>query len=576
MAVATTADSELYPGAPSLPAETADGRARYSALRAFVQRPRFATTAVSYHSRGVVLVIGEQARAVPVAMSLKAAGLQALVLQPAAAPEGGFAVSMGEEGVVLAEGVVAEFTGYLGHFRVSVRGRHDSLNLAREMGVNRDDVDLVLDLGPTFQLALEVPPPGYFAAADRAAIDRAVSQLPDMVGEYEKPKYFEFNADICAHSARGLIGCSRCIDACPTAAIRSLDKQIEVDPYLCQGGGSCATVCPTGAIRYAFPPASRLLDGMRVLLRSFRECGGTRPALLFYSAWGRSRVEAWAPQMPESVIPIEVEDVGGVGLEVWLSALAYGAHQVWLLCTEGTPASISRALDQQLQLARELLAGMGYEAERVTKLVASGAPPAPVHEHAVGEAAGYAGMDEKRTNIRSAMDHLFRFAPKRKRVHALSVPTPFGEVRVDRDACTLCMSCVAVCPSGALSDGEDIPKLTFIEGACVQCGLCAGACPENAVKLFPRYAYDAELRDRPRILNEEEPFHCVRCGKPFATHSMMKRMREKLEGHWMFSNASQRRRLEMCEDCRIEDIYLQDGGLEVYDKPSERGPNSGS
>ncbi len=533
---------------------------------------------MSYRSRGAVLVIGERTQAVPVAVSLKKRGLETTVLSPTAELEEGLSIAMEEADVVRVEAAVLEYSGHLGRLRVTVRGRHDPINLAREVGMNRDDFDLVLDLGPAFQIMVEVPPPGYYAAADRAALDRAVDALPEMVGEYDKPKYFEFNSDICAHSARGLIGCSRCIDACPTAAIRSFDKQIEVDPYLCQGGGSCATVCPTGAIRYAFPPVSHLLDGLRALLRSYRGHGGACPSVLFYSEWGRKQVAAWADRMPESVIPVEIEDVGSVGLDVWMSALAYGAHCVWLLCTEGMPAAISSALDQQLQLARELLSGMGYEADRVAKLSACDEPPTQTLGRAKGseEAAAFAGLEEKRTNIRLALDHLYRYAPKRKRTHALTVPTPFGEVRVDRDACTLCMSCVAVCPARALSDGEDMPKLSFLEGNCVQCGLCANACPEDAIELFPRYAFDPELRDKPRILKEEEPFHCIRCGKPFATLSLMKRMQEKLSGHWMFNDASQRRRLEMCEDCRIEDMYLTDGGLEVYEKPSEKNSSNGS
>ncbi len=117
------------------------------------------------------------------------------------------------------------------------------------------------------------------------------------------------------------------------------------------------------------------------------------------------------------------------------------------------------------------------------------------------------------------------------------------------------MACVSVCPASALSDGVDKPQLGFIEANCVQCGLCDVACPENAITLLPRLLLDRDKRMTRRVLNEEEPFHCVVCGKPFATMSVIERMQDKLRGHWMFQDADARRRLQMCQDCRVKDMF---------------------
>ena len=68
----------------------------------------------------------------------------------------------------------------------------------------------------------------------------------------------------------------------------------------------------------------------------------------------------------------------------------------------------------------------------------------------------------------------------------LPAGAPYGAVLVDRDACTLCLSCVSLCPSGALLDNPDRPELRFVEDACLQCGLCANICPEDAITLQPR------------------------------------------------------------------------------------------
>jgi ferredoxin len=116
------------------------------------------------------------------------------------------------------------------------------------------------------------------------------------------------------------------------------------------------------------------------------------------------------------------------------------------------------------------------------------------------------------------------------------------------------MGCVSVCPAGALADGSDTPKLDFIEWNCVQCGLCERACPENAITLEARLLVDSETRLMKRNLNEEEPFGCITCGKPFATKSMIDKISEKLASHRMFQGDALDR-LKMCEDCRVKSMF---------------------
>ncbi|MDH3638583.1 MAG: 4Fe-4S binding protein, partial [Gammaproteobacteria bacterium] len=197
---------------------------------------------------------------------------------------------------------------------------------------------------------------------------------------------------------------------------------------------------------------------------------------------------------------------------------------------------------------------------------------ADVNASGLAPNAGFAGFDEKRTTIRLALDHLFAHAPHPRKSTPLPENAPFGTLKVDREACTLCMGCVAVCPASALSDGDDLPQLRFTEANCVQCGLCARACPEDAIQLVPKFTYDSQQRAKTQVLNEEEPFLCVECGKPFATQSMMRRMQEKLKGHWMYQDSAALRRLSMCEDCRVKSAFTDGGGWDAF---PDRGPGGG-
>ena len=47
------------------------------------------------------------------------------------------------------------------------------------------------------------------------------------------------------------------------------------------------------------------------------------------------------------------------------------------------------------------------------------------------------------------------------------------------DACTKCGSCVEVCPSEAISEGDK--QYVIDADACVDCGLCADECPVDAI-----------------------------------------------------------------------------------------------
>ena len=452
-------------------------------------------------------------------------------------------------------------SGHLGAFQVTVASESGDLNVAEAVERGNDEFDLIADLSAQPLVDLAMPPLGYFAVnpAVSADLDRAADDLRDMVGEFAKPRYFNYDPNICAHGNSGLQGCRQCLDACPAGAIVSLMERIEVDPYACQGGGACATSCPTGAITYAYPQPRDMLNRLRVLIATFREHASQGPKLLLHDVGpGRAALDALDDATLDQWVPIEVEEIASVGLDLWLACLAYGASRIDLLTTASLPTSSLATVNRQIGFADALLTGLGYPAGLVAMV-------SPQHLAASGGAAaildipsaGFMGSNQKRDTLFYALDHLVASSEGSASEFALPQGAPFGEVRVDRSACTLCMACVSVCPASALSDGRDQPLLGFLERNCVQCGLCESACPESAVQLSPRLLTDRAERNAVRVLNEEPPFNCVACGKPFATRSVVERMTQKLTGHHMFQDERALRRLQMCGDCRVIDM-MQD------------------
>ena len=459
----------------------------------------------------------------------------------------------------------------------------------------KEAFDLVLDLGALPLIPLHAPPQGYFAldaSAGLASIglSATVVKLRDMVGEFEKPKFFAYKQKICAHSRNETVGCNACIDICSAQAVRS-DKsrnQIIVNPNLCIGCGACTTVCPTGALTYAYPRASEQGVRLKTLLASYVKAGGTQPVLLFHSqlggqhiidALGRAaQLQAGVQGVPANVIPQSLWHTASLGIDVWLSAVAFGATQVAVLVSDEEAPAYLDGLTQQMQIAQSLLNGLGYSGVHFTLIRASGSGAAALARldgelQALSRAksmtpaalARFAVAQEKRSTLDLALDHLITHAPVAL-PEAIELPaegSPFGSLVVDVNACTLCLSCVSACPASALQDNPDLPQLKFIEKNCVQCGLCATTCPENAITLQSRLLLTAQRKEA-RVLNESQPYQCIRCAKPFGTLKAIEVMLGKLAGHAMFQGAAADR-LRMCGDCRVIDIYSADNEVKITD-----------
>lgn len=497
--------------------------ARQQALESssgFVPQP---TAAVSYQSNGKVLVIGSKDQVKSCEQFSDDISWQAV---PGQASD-------------------LSITGYLGQFAVSVGGSGAAGIMVQG--------DAILDLNEDPVLKVEMLPPGYFHApvAQWEALD-IVDQLGSITGEFEKPRYFNYDPSICAHSANGKSVCTRCIDACPAEAISSGGENIEVNPNLCQGGGSCATVCPSGAISYAYPVRQDSGKRLRLLLQGYKNAGGTDPGVLFYQE--DAEVEAVLELRP-NLLPVPVEELASVGPDLLLAALAYGAEIVELLVDESVPGKSRQAMESQILWLRALLGGLNIDEQRLSLV----SDPAKVPEINDSYAPLEMKIDlpaEKRRSIFLAIDHLSAHAPSKPVEVALGEGAPFGTIAVNAESCTLCFSCVSACPGKALQDGSgrELPELLFVESKCLQCGACEQTCPESAINLTSRFIFDAEQRNRPVLLNQDRPFACISCGKPFAPESVITKMTEKLKDHHMFGTERAMNRLKMCEDCRVIDV----------------------
>ena len=461
-----------------------------------------------------------------------------------------------------------------------------AIDFSREPQPLRERFDLVLDLRAQPAFTQHAPPQGYFRwrPGQEQHQLQTLLKLRELVGEFEKPRFFGYKQKLCAHSRNQITGCKACIEVCSASAISSdLDRQqIKVNPHLCVGCGACTTVCPTGAISYAYPRAGEQGLKLKTLLATYARAGGQDAALLLHSQeagarllndLGRAaRLDRGIQGVPARVLPVGLWHTASVGLELWLSAIAYGASQVWVLMTDEEAPQYREAVRAQMDVAQAILTGLGYAGRHFSLLEARDARDLAALDGAlqaapaqgVAHSAGFAAQAEKRATLELALDHLLEQAPQRVDLIALpAAGSPFGTVEVNKERCTLCLSCVSACPASALQDNPQLPQLRFIEKNCVQCGLCVTTCPENAITLQPRLLLTPQRKEA-RVLNETQPYACVRCGKPFGTLKAIEAMLGKLSGHAMFQGAALER-LKMCGDCRVIDIYSAQDEARITD-----------
>ena len=419
----------------------------------------------------------------------------------------------------------------------------------------KSQCDIILDLtGDTPLFSAHEKRDGYLRADPKhpPSVADALFEAAQMVGTFEKPLYVRLEESLCAHSRAEQPACSNCLNACPTGAITSAGDHVAIDPMICAGCGACSALCPSGAISYDAPPVDHIFRQIQMLASTYRKAGGAEPRLLVHEDSHGAEMIRLAARfgrgLPADVIPLEVSALAGFGHAEMLAALGAGFAAVDILLA---PKSDRDTLQQETALAEAISA-------RTIRLLDLADPDA------LSDVL-FEGTDAKATDnpmlpigTRRQVARTAAKALTDAQVIPLPDTAPYGAVVVDTDACTLCLSCVSLCPSGALADNEDKPQLRFQEDACLQCGLCTNICPEDAITLKPQLDLtDAAYRQT--VLHEEEPFACVECGSLFGVKSTIEKITEKLAGkHAMFANPAAARMIQMCDNCRIQAQYHSD------------------
>lgn len=322
--------------------------------------------------------------------------------------------------------------------------------------------------------------------------------------------------------------CRRCAEACTSECITLRDNELAVNPERCIGCGTCATVCPTGALE-AREPNDR--DLLKCALESLRDNNGTVVficAELARTAAGRFN--------PTAIVTVAC--LGRLEESELVFLAAAGARSIRLAhgnCASCACAPGIKTAQSVCESTNNLLACWNV-ALRITL-----APRMPAFCRLTGKSAFdearrdffFSLADEGKTAAHEAADFALNrvlsvdegklqrpphvteagtlptHLPRRRSLlldslehlgkprDELVATRLWGHVVIDAERCTSCRMCAVFCPTGALSlyERADEQELAHAPGLCVKCHTCESVCPHEAIRLSDEvFAVDLHAR----------------------------------------------------------------------------------
>lgn len=368
---------------------------------------------------------------------------------------------------------------------------------------------------------------------------------------------------LCLNQRHRGAGCRRCVDGCPTGAIRLEGSRPRLDESLCVQCGACTVTCPTDAFSQTSPPEPTLAQTLAVL-------PSDAPLALVCP---RHPTPAHTPSPVDAVVR-HARCLAALSLPTLLELSRQGERSLWLddsPCAACPFAACHALLVESVAGANALLAAVGSGqsfqlvtsrregilAETAQRPLLDGMRPQLSRR---GFFASLRQMGEERVEralleepppmLRPAVE-IDKRLPQRlpdshKRLLAWLTTLgqssaadgqeqvglenlPFAAVEVESDTCSACGLCARFCPTGALEfDGPGVGALRpedpqsyalfFQPRLCIDCDICRVACPEKAISYGDTLPLTVLLEDDSVCLAAGDLTPCIACGVAVADH----------------------------------------------------------
>jgi len=416
------------------------------------------------------------------------------------------------------------------------------------------------------------------ANPSEADLVRVAERIRELTGDFLKPVQVTYNTEICAGGTADQEACGVCVTACPYDAI-SRDPEnhlrMKVDHMACEGCGACVSACPTTALRFTEPSPQDLYTRLAALLTpsSVKSDGESWTILFHCGEQGKRALEA-AGRKPlpyaATLLPVEVPCLRYLSEANMLAAFRLGAAGVALLGCESCQHGERELLYQKSDLCRIVLDAFGLGNERLRLFTADTGTEA----EAIGALSSFAGslqstpirwdgrpmrQQGNREVIADAIATFIEQTGREAGQRVLESSQPFAFADVEASGCTMCRSCVNVCPVHAFRLEESTSSLQFKHISCIGCGLCETVCPEKVISLKREIYLERDGLEYQTVA-QDSMVSCLQCGKPYINRKALEAVEARVLslGSLLDTFSGNRRGLlRMCPNCRAVAAMLE-------------------
>lgn len=346
-----------------------------------------------------------------------------------------------------------------------------------------------------------------------------ISNMISLIGKIGGGK-LTVNQERCVLVRNRNADCLRCAEVCVSGCISTLENELIVDPFVCIGCGTCATICPTAALEPTEPTDEQLL---LFCDRAAAQNNGTVVIMCDKMAekagnmvdFSKAVVVPCIGRIEESLlITLAAHDVARVLLVDTLCAdcqyqaghaaeeLVFDTAQQLLDTWHSTldvhfiqklPRSLRKNTQDSFDAERRALFS---EVKTQAQNTAKEAAAAGINDALGNKAEEKKGPVYLHVNEQGVLPH---FVPNRRTqlinsLAQLGEPEDimfntrlWGNVMVDASKCKSCYMCAVFCPTGALvklMDEDGVAKsVGHIPSKCVKCRTCENICMGGAITI---------------------------------------------------------------------------------------------
>jgi ferredoxin len=515
-----------------------------------------------------ILIASDDPQGVELAQRLRAVARPFFVVDPSVLTLDAF------QSAQVHRGRITEIKGRLSDFHVTIQNVEAPGAPHREL--HADQVVIISKDGmPSFKRRT-----GLHLLNDpsETELDRVADSIRDLIGDFLKPVHVLYDTAICAGGVADQEACGICITACPYDAISREPEnhlRMKIDHMACEGCGACVSACPTTSLRFTEPSPHELYTRIAALLTPLGSGGdGERWVILFHCGEQGKRVLEEAGKRPlpypATVLPVEVPCLRYVSEANMLAAFRMGAAGLGFLGCENCPHGERELFHQKYDFCRLTLDAFGLGRDRLQLITAENGTEAQaitiLSRFAETVEATPIRWDGKpmpdrgnRGLIADAIGVLITQTGGEPGRKPLDISHPFAFAEVRASGCTMCRSCVNVCPTHAFSLDEKSQSLQFKHISCVACGLCEKVCPENVITLRHEIRFERGALENQTVV-QDDMVSCLKCGKPYINRRALETVEARLFSLDSFLDTfsgNRRGLLRMCPDCRTVVAMLE-------------------